>query len=260
MLEKNNCSVYIDEAGDLGINRGTKWFVLSGVIVDRAEEKELRKRIKGIKSKLNINTIHFRKLRNFEQKCYVVRELDKEHFQYINIIIDTSKIKLQKKNPKINPSILTYNYACRLLIERASWLLRDTNRIGEIVLSSRGTSRDKELIQYLKNELISYDNNEIANVFTKVSSKSAAEWDMLQLADVCATTTFHCYEPNFYGFITPCYLLRLKDHLYQYNNKIKNYGIKYYSREMMPTADYFPEKMICKKRTPSATTTCQACW
>lgn len=28
-----NCTVYIDEAGDLGINRGTQWFILSAVIV-----------------------------------------------------------------------------------------------------------------------------------------------------------------------------------------------------------------------------------
>lgn len=26
-----NCTVYIDEAGDLGIGRGTRWFVLTAV-------------------------------------------------------------------------------------------------------------------------------------------------------------------------------------------------------------------------------------
>ena len=26
-------SIYIDEAGDLGIQRGTQWFVITGVIV-----------------------------------------------------------------------------------------------------------------------------------------------------------------------------------------------------------------------------------
>ena len=32
-------TVYIDESGDLGINRGTQWFVLSAVVVEKSEKK-----------------------------------------------------------------------------------------------------------------------------------------------------------------------------------------------------------------------------
>ena len=36
------CTIYIDEAGDLGINRGTRWFVLTSVIVNKESELNIR--------------------------------------------------------------------------------------------------------------------------------------------------------------------------------------------------------------------------
>lgn len=66
------CTVYIDEAGDLGINRGTQWFILSAIVVNKSDEFSIRDKISSIKSHLNLNEIHFRKLRNYEQKCFVI--------------------------------------------------------------------------------------------------------------------------------------------------------------------------------------------
>ena len=120
------CSVYIDEAGDLGIRRGTQWFVLSAVIINADDEPEMRNIITSIKQRLNIHDIHFRNLRNFDQKSYVVNELANGKFELVNVIIDTSQLNIRCNNPSDNPSIVTYNFACRLLIERVSWLLRDT--------------------------------------------------------------------------------------------------------------------------------------
>ena len=33
ILMKSNCTLYIDEAGDLGIGKGSDWFILSGVLL-----------------------------------------------------------------------------------------------------------------------------------------------------------------------------------------------------------------------------------
>lgn len=241
-----NCTIYIDEAGDLGIGKGTKWFVLSAVIVDICDELEIRNIISSIKQRLNIHDIHFRNLRGFEQRTFVVNELAKGNFEYINVIIDTDKLNFRCKNPSDKPSIVIYNYACRFLIERVSWLLRDTNRTGKIILSSRGTNRDQELIDYI-NKLLNFNKNEIINKFSSIQSKPANSWDLLQVADVCATSMFYRFEPNQFGFITPCYSFRLKGKLYQYNGQIDKYGIKYYSDSMKPSSQYFIEKMICRK-------------
>lgn len=235
------CSVYIDESGDLGVNRGTQWFALTAVIVDKDEEDSIRQTMSTIRSRLNIQNIHFRNIRDFSRKSFVVRELSRHNFVYVNVLFDTSKFD----RTKMNTERIAYNYICRYLIERVSWYLRDTDRIGEIVLSSRGTSRDGELIEYIKNKLLNYDFNKISNRFTIVTSKPASSWDMLQLADVCATTTFLAVEKNSFGFVIPCFFRCLKNKLYSYNGKTLGYGIKYFSDNMEPAPNYYYGLRIC---------------
>lgn len=244
------CTVYIDEAGDLGINRGTQWFVLSAVIVDKDDEPMLRELLSKIKSTFNVNNIHFRKMR-YEQKCFTVDTLCKGKFTYISIIIDTNKITLKATKEGDKTSFVTYNFACRMLLERASWYLRNLQKRADIVLSSRGTARDGELIDYIKNKLLTYEQNQIANVFDKVSAKPASSWDMLQLADVCATAMFYYHEPNRFGLVTPCFTYRMLPFVYSYDaythKAKKNYGVKYYAEDMRPTPEYFHDKILCKK-------------
>lgn len=242
----NNCMLYIDEAGDLGINRGTRWFVLSGVVVDIDDEPLIRNTIASIRSKFNLKELHFRKLRNYEQKTYVVNELCKCKFTYINVIVDCSKINLTCKNPDDCPSIVTYNFACRLLLERCSWLLKNRNQTAKIILSSRGTSRDKELIDYIKDKLLNYPMNSIDNRFSSISSKASSSWDGLQLADVCATTMFYSHEINGFGFTTPCFSVRLGKFLYRNRNNVTSYGMKYYSEDMFPGTEYYFGNSFCK--------------
>ena len=242
----NNCMLYIDEAGDLGINRGTHWFVLSGVIIDVDDEPYMRATLNSIRSKLNIREIHFRKLHNYDQKTYVVNELCKCNFTYINVIADCTKINLVCKNPNDSPSIVSYNFACRLLLERCSWLLKSRNQTAKIVLSSRGTSRDKELIDYIKEKLLYYPHNSISNQFTSITSKASSDWDGLQLADVCATTMFNCHEINAFGFTTPCFTVRLGKFLYRHGKNITSYGMKYYSEDMFPGHNYYFDNSFCR--------------
>lgn len=51
------CTVYIEEAGDLGVNRGTQWFVLTAVIISKDAESHMRSILKNIKSDLNLSDI-----------------------------------------------------------------------------------------------------------------------------------------------------------------------------------------------------------
>ena len=61
----SDCTIYIDEAGDLGIGRGTQWFVLSAVVVDKTVEQNIRAKIAQIKTQINVNEIHLRKITDF---------------------------------------------------------------------------------------------------------------------------------------------------------------------------------------------------
>ena len=114
-----NSTVYIDEAGDLGINRGTQWFVLSAVIVDKSDEPSIRAKLTQIKTKLNVNEVHIRNIKEFNRRAYIINTLKNENFIYINVLTDTRKFE-----PNISP-LVAYNFMCRILIERVSWYLRD---------------------------------------------------------------------------------------------------------------------------------------
>ena len=235
----NKYTVYIDEAGDLGIRRGTKWFVITAVIVRASEEPAIRSAISHIKTKLNLKEIHLRKLNDFYKTAYVVSQIKGKEFTTANILMDTDICELRD-------SVKTYNYMCRILLERVSWFLRDNDAYADIVLSSRGTSRDGELIDYIKNRLLNYRSNEISDRFNKISSKQASQWDMLQLADVCATSMFKAYEINSYGFTTPCHVSNLKDKLYTRNGSFDKYGLKFYKESMKPAATYFDNHRLCQ--------------
>lgn len=248
------CTAYIDESGDLGINKGTRWFVLSAVVVDKTEEANIRAKISQIRSQLNVREIHFKKIPDFNRRAFITRELNSEKFTYMNILVDTCKFDAAK----IPSPLIAYNYICKYLLQRVSWFMEDTGRVGDIVLSARGTSRDNELIQYIQDKLLPYPTNQInGSVFGKTTAKTAGTWDLLQLADVCATTTFLAYEENKYGFCTPCFSYAMQDHLYRRNGKVKSYGIKFFTSDMAPDIKELRAKRVCaqKERTPGATTT-----
>ena len=250
----SDCTVYIDEAGDLGVNRGTQWFIMSAVVVNKADEANIRAALNRIRTILNVQEIHMRNITDFFKRAVIVRELNNGTFTYMNVLVDTTKFDITK----IPSSSIAYNYVCKYLLQRVSAYLQTKGQIGDIVLSARGTSRDAELITYIKNKLLPYPANRIdAAVFGNISSKAASSWDMLQLADVCATTMFLTYELNYFGFCIPCYSIALQNHLFQKNNRVEPYGIKFFQPDMKPDVEKLRKKRICaqKERAPGATAT-----
>lgn len=251
----NEYTVYIDEAGDLGFGKGTRWFVLTAVIVKKTDEPQIRSKMEQIRQRLNVREIHLRKIQEFYKRGLIVRELNQEDFVYMNVLVDTNKFDTEK----IPNSIIAYNYICKYLLQRVSWFLQSEEGVGDIVLSARGTSRDGELIQYIQEKLLPYPSNSIdSSVFNKVSAKTAATWDMLQLADVCATTMFLAYEINGYGFSTPCFSVAMAEHLYRKYGKTDSYGIKFFTSDMKPDVNELRDSRVCatkKERTPGTTTT-----
>ena len=247
----SNCTVYIDEAGDLGINKGTQWFVLSAVVVDKADEPQIRAKVNHIRMQLNVREIHLQKISDFLKRAFIVREINAEAFTYMNILVDTRKFN----SAKISSPLVAYNYVCKYLLERVSLFLEETERVGDIVLSARGTKRDGELIQYIEDKLMPYPYNSInAAVFEKVTAKTAPTWDMLQLADICATTMFLTYEINWLGFCQPCFSYMMQNHLFTRDGRIENYGIKFFTNDMRPNIEELRHKRICgvqqKRKNP----------
>lgn len=239
-MEKS--TVYIDESGDLGKGKGTRWFVITAVIVKEEKEEEIKDLIKDVKSRLNISEIHIRKIMDFHKRMYITREFRNANFTYMNVIVDTEKLDYSK----IHSAKICYNYMCRMLIERASWFLRDCKSKADIILSSRGEKRDNELIEYIKKLIVSNENRIEKGIFENIYSIRSKDSDILQLADVCATTTFLAYEKDEMGFSVPCFFNILKEHLYSHNGKIEKYGIKGFVDSMAEDIDKISDKVPCR--------------
>lgn len=237
-MEKS--TVYIDESGDLGRGKGTRWFVVTAVIVKEENEEQIKNIIRNVKRSLNVLEIHIRKVSDLYCKSFIAKELNEGNFTYINVISDTSKMRLSSET--------AYNYMCRMLLERVSWYLRDEKMVADVILSARGDKRDNKLIEYI-NKLIDYEKNEVEKgVFGDIRAEKASALDLLQLADVCASTTFWAHEENKWGMRTPCFLNILKEHLYKRNGKLDKYGIKYLSDEMMNGLHGEKNKIPCRKK------------
>ena len=231
MEDMEKCFVLIDESGDLGIGRGTQWFVLTAVILKESDERLAREKLKMVRQRLNIQKIHIRTIHDFNRRAYIASEISGLPFTTINVLIDTDKFD----SNKIPTPDIAYNYACRYLLEKVSWYLNDINCCAEVILSARGTKRDCELVEYIKRQLLETKHNNFeGGRILDVSAKPAGQWDCLEIADVCATSLFLAYEKNRWGFRMPCYQKVLKNHLWSRNNKVINHGLKYFTDDMKP--------------------------
>lgn len=52
--KKNEFNVYIDESGDEGINKGSKYFILTAIILKKENDLEISKSVDLIKQNLEI--------------------------------------------------------------------------------------------------------------------------------------------------------------------------------------------------------------
>ena len=245
---------YLDEAGDLGANRGTQWFVLSAVVVRKKDEPMIRSRIKTIQTRLNVKEIHFRDIKDFSKRAFVVSQILDLPFTYMNVVMDTN----QYDNNRIPKAETVYNYLCKYLLQRISGYMKQNAGNADIILSARGTSRDGELIDYIKEKLLPYQYNHIdQEKIGKVTAKPASQWDLLQLADICATSLFYQYEINSWGICMPCFAKPMRSHLYRKGERIDSYGIKFFQESMKPNENQQCQHCICtkKERIPGATAT-----
>jgi len=52
---KNKYNVYIDESGDEGIQRGSNYFILTGIVIEKNKDLENAKIVDEIKTKLGLS-------------------------------------------------------------------------------------------------------------------------------------------------------------------------------------------------------------
>lgn len=212
-------NVYIDESGDEGIHKGSKYFILTAVIVEKEKDLEISKSIDEIKSNLELNQktqLHWNSIKGKPNKLMVLNTIAKNDITIIHVIIDTYSIKFIQSN-KI------YFYFSGYLYERICWLMNYKNGKANIIISTRGQLKKSDLLNY-----ISKNNNNKFKINTKYinSIKLVAnnKKKILQMADCCCSSLFQYLRYN--DNITKEYINILKPKIYNYNGKYVGYGIK----------------------------------
>lgn len=196
-------NVYIDESGDEGINKGSRYFILTAIIVEREKDLITSQKVDEIKSNLEMNIksqLHWKLIKGYPNKKMIMETIKDLDIKIINVIVDTKCIKLI-------PSNNIYNYFSGYLYERICWYMNEVNGIANINISSRGNLSKKSLSEYLN-----------SNNHKKFEKK------LLQLADCCCSALFQALKYNDETHFK--YIKEIKNKLYLKGKNLISYGLK----------------------------------
>ncbi len=234
-------NVYIDESGDEGIHKGSKYFILTAVLVAKDKDAGMAKCIDIIKENLELNIksqLHWNLIKGYPNKMMIMTDVSEMDITIINIVIDTWKIKFIESNE-------IYNHFSGYLYERICWFVRDKNAVANINISSRGENLSKEnLITFLKNH-----NNKFQIDYSRIKDIKIypnSQKKLLQLADCCCSSLGQALKYNDEMHFK--YVNKIKNKFYNYNNSFLGYGLKYvpstnpYSKEFNDLIIYLNTK------------------
>ena len=217
---------YIDESGDEGVGgKGTKWFVITALIVSQEEATALGHTYHRIKQRINLGTdkvLHWSELSHPRKKA-VVEELANHDFSICSVLVDTQHQDI------VNTSLKgkrLYFYTFRRLVERITWYCDDKGYQVRIYAENKGGISYDELNVYL-NYVQSQPDCEIRKgCILGVKPKAKTQSNLVQLADSVCGAVQNAVEYK-YGVIEDTHLLMLKDKLYRRDGKVFGYGIKF---------------------------------
>ncbi len=216
---ENEYNVYIDEAGDEGINKGSKYFILTALIVDKSKDIEISKNVDIIKQNLEMNIkdqLHWKQLKGMPNKNMIMDIIGNLDVLIINVIVDTKSIK-------IIPSNNIYNYFSGYLYERICWYMKEKSGKANISISSRGNLSKKNLSEYLNRKNHKKFNIDVQYIKSiKIIPNERKR--LLQLADCCCSALFQALKYN--NNIHFNYIKKIKDKIYCKNNNYLSYGLK----------------------------------
>lgn len=230
-------NVYIDESGDEGINKGSKFFILTAVLVEKDKDLGISKCIDKIKEFLEMNIksqLHWKLIKGYPNKIMIMSNINEMNINIINIVIDTTKIKFIHSKE-------IYNHFSGYLYERICWFVRDKNALANINISSRGENLTKsDLISFLKehNEKFQIEYDKIKDIKIYPNSQKR----LLQLADCCCSSLNQALKYHDKQHFE--YIYYLKEKFYKYKENYINYGLKHvpsnieYSKEFKDLIEF----------------------
>ncbi|MCK6448932.1 MAG: DUF3800 domain-containing protein [Planctomycetes bacterium] len=246
--------VYIDESGDEGFvfnpdgSGSSEWFVLSAVVTRTANDRELIDLIDQTRAQLGRQPrepLHFRKLKH-EQRLPLVDRIAKAKVRLVSVLVH--KPSLQEPE-KFSERFLLYRYATRYLLERVSWLCRDTAGAdgpqAKVIFSNRSAMSYDELRDYLAHLQARTQEFDVRVDWSaidpsRIEARTHDSLCGLQVADAVASSFFYGVNRTRHGFTEPRYAQLLAPVVYRRKSVALGYGIKLWPREVSATIEQRP--------------------
>ena len=235
-------AICIDESGDQGFtfegeNRSTDWFVISGIVFLNDRLADVNAAIREAKQSIawnNRKPLHFKRVNNERRVCVLNSILrDQTLFRAISVLIHKpSLIEVES----LSSDNRLYFYYTRYLLERASWLCRDSREATE---KSHGDGTARVIFSAM-NEV---SRASVGEYFEQLQGmQTQIDWSVLnpqqfetlrpgqhsglQIADVVAGS-FYCPNHHCAGPRTDEWARMLRPVMYRSRRgKYQGYGIK----------------------------------
>lgn len=252
-------TVFVDESGcegftfrDFPQKGSSDWFVVSAVLTMSAQQADVRGLADSIRENLKMEKqalLHWTELTH-ERRVRAYSEMAQANIRLISVLINKREIKDVSTFTQARGRL--YYYAIRLLLERVSWLCRDTakkrelsNSKAKVIFEHRKRLKPEDMVDYVRllkqigpqdrwiaarQEDVRIDWDVIDP--TRMETAQKSQYAGLQIADLVASGIRAAVEPGTYGMTEHRYAKMLVDLTYYIeNNEKKNfgsYGLKFF--------------------------------
>ena len=238
-------TAYIDESGDEGFvflpgeKGSSRWLVLSAVVFRKAKDLEAVRVMREVRTLLGKDpkkALHFREMKH-EHRVPYVRALATAPMRTVSVLIHKPSITEPEKFQ--NEAFRLYRYATRLLVERVSWLCRDTRKDNEgdgsceLIFSNRSAMSYEDLRKYLR--LLKDKPGTDARIdwnAIRPQLVPAVNHDQLaglQMADAVASSLFFAVNLTQYSEVEDRYFRMLRPTIYRHAKTGElGYGLKFW--------------------------------
>jgi hypothetical protein len=248
----NSFVAFIDEAGDEGFvfrphpqQGSSQWFTLAACIMREKNRSAVMRKAKELLGPLEAMRkapVHFMQLPH-EQRVSVAHMLGTLSMRIVAVTVDKIATSQLEDGHTLIGRRRLYFYYTRYVLERLSWITRDSRRQHEgdgfcklIFSRAKSLSYDalKEYLDRLRRDntvRIDWSAIDTGKIEVLVHEDSLG----LRLADSVASGVQCAFELSRHGFCEDRYLRLMKEKFYRYNGRCLSYGLKI--NPQIPVAD-----------------------
>lgn len=216
--------------------------MLSAVITRAENDRvvvELMRNARAVLGRDPKAALHFVKL-SHAQRIPWAREIGKAKIRTVSVLIYKPAIHEPEKFQ--SQKHLLHRYACRLLLERVSWLCRDHRKepghgLTEVIFSNRSQMSYEDLRDYIRRLKEESDPLAVTIDWSVIDPDlirpvEHSQLAGLQVADAVASSLFAAVNPNAFGDTEDRYVRLIAPTFYRHKDAALGYGVKFWPSDL----------------------------